>query len=87
MGMSLGRILIVDDDPQIRRVMKMTLTGEGYEVGEARSGEEAQLELRRNPYDLMLLDLNTDSETLPAYPPSGVMPLPGRLIWVSILWP
>ena len=36
--MSLGRILIVDDDPQIRRVMKMTLTGAGYEVAEARSG-------------------------------------------------
>lgn len=56
--MSLGRILIVDDEPQIRRVMKMTLTGEGYEVGEARTGEDAQEELRRNSYDLMLLDMN-----------------------------
>src|SRR5437660_3568136 len=56
--MSLGRILITDDDPQIRRVMKMTLTGEGYEVAEARSGEEPQLELRANHYDLMLLDMN-----------------------------
>ena len=56
--MSLGRILITDDDPQIRRVMKMTLTGEGYEVAEARSGEEAQIELRANHYDLMLLDMN-----------------------------
>jgi len=56
--MSLGRILIVDDDPQIRRVMKMTLTGEGYEVAEARSGEEAQMELRKSHYDLMLLDMN-----------------------------
>ena len=60
--MSLGRILVVDDDPQIRRVMKMTLTGEGYEVGEARTGEEAQEELRRNQYDLMLLDLNMPGE-------------------------
>ena len=39
--MSLGRILVVDDDPQIRRVMRTTLTGEGYEVEDARSGEEA----------------------------------------------
>ncbi len=60
--MSLGKILIVDDDPQIRRVMKMTLVGEGYEVGEARSGEEAQLELRKSQYDLMLLDMNMPGE-------------------------
>ena len=57
-GMSIGRILIVDDDPQIRRVMKMTLTSEGYEVAEARSGEEAQEELRKSHHDLMLLDMN-----------------------------
>ncbi len=44
--MSVGRILVVDDDPQIRRVMKMTLAGEGYEVADARSGEEAQEALR-----------------------------------------
>lgn len=56
--MSAGRILVVDDDPQIRRVMKMTLTGEGYEVEEARTGEEAQLMLRAGRYDLMLLDMN-----------------------------
>jgi len=30
--MSAGRILVVDDDPQIRRVMRVTLTGQGYEV-------------------------------------------------------
>lgn len=60
--MSLGRVLIVDDDPQIRRVMKMTLTGEGYEVAEARSGEEAQAELRKSHYDLMLLDMNMPGE-------------------------
>lgn len=56
--MSLGRILIVDDDPQIRRVMKMTLSGEGYEVSDAHTGEEAQEAIRANHYDLMLLDMN-----------------------------
>ena len=40
--MSLGRILVVDDDPQIRRVMKVILAGEQYEVIEARSGEAEQ---------------------------------------------
>ena len=39
--MSAGRILVVDDDPQIRRVMRVTLTGQGYEVDDATSGESA----------------------------------------------
>jgi two-component system, OmpR family, KDP operon response regulator KdpE len=56
--MSIGRILIVDDDPQIRRVMKMTLSAEGYEVEDARTGEEAQEALRDGHYDLVLLDIN-----------------------------
>ncbi|HTA66661.1 MAG TPA: response regulator transcription factor [Bryobacteraceae bacterium] len=56
--MSLGRILVVDDDPQIRRVMRTTLTGEGYEVDDARSGEEALEKLRAGRYELMLLDIN-----------------------------
>ena len=56
--MSLGRILVVDDDPQIRRVMRTTLTGEGYEVDDARSGEEALEKLRASRHDLMLLDMN-----------------------------
>ena len=56
--MSIGRILIVDDDPQIRRVMKMTLSAEGYQVEDARTGEEAQETLRASPYDLLLLDIN-----------------------------
>ena len=56
--MSAGRVLIVDDDPQIRRVLKIALAGEGYEIGEARSGEEAEERLRETRYDLMLLDMN-----------------------------
>jgi len=55
---SLGRILIVDDDPQIRRVLKIALTGEGYEVKDVRSGEDAELALRESRYDLLLLDMN-----------------------------
>ena len=31
--MSAGRILVIDDDPQIRRTMRTTLTAHGYEVG------------------------------------------------------
>src|SRR5262249_60703905 len=56
--MSAGKILIVDDDPQIRRVMKVILAGERYELAEARSGEAALLRLREFLPDLVLLDLN-----------------------------
>ena len=56
--MSAGKILVIDDDPQIRRVMKVILTGEHYEVMEARSGEGALLKFREFLPDLVLLDLN-----------------------------
>jgi two-component system KDP operon response regulator KdpE len=56
--MSAGRILVVDDDPQIRRAMRTTLTARGYEVADVRTGEEALDELRSSNYDLVLLDMN-----------------------------
>jgi len=56
--MSAGRILVVDDDPQIRRVMRVTLTGQGYEVDDARSGDDALEKLREARFDLVLLDMN-----------------------------
>src|ERR1700687_2820062 len=56
--MSEGRILVVDDDPQIRRVMKVTLTGQGYEVDDARDGEAALERLSEERFDLVLLDMN-----------------------------
>jgi two-component system KDP operon response regulator KdpE len=56
--MSAGRILVVDDDPQIRRVMRVTLTGQGYEVDDAKSGDGALEKLREHRFDLVLLDMN-----------------------------
>jgi len=56
--MSVGRVLVVDDDPQIRRAMKATLTSRGYEVSDSRTGEEALDKLRSETYDLVLLDMN-----------------------------
>jgi len=56
--MSAGRILVVDDDPQIRRVMRVTLTGQGYEVDDGKSGEAALDKLREERFDLVLLDMN-----------------------------
>lgn len=56
--MSAGKVLVVDDDPQIRRVLKVILTGERYELDEARSGESALLRFREFLPDLVLLDVN-----------------------------
>ncbi|HKV04541.1 MAG TPA: response regulator transcription factor [Candidatus Acidoferrales bacterium] len=56
--MGEGRILVVDDEPQIRRVMRSALVGEGYEVADARNGENAVERIRSEKYDLVLLDIN-----------------------------
>jgi two-component system KDP operon response regulator KdpE len=56
--MSATTILVVDDEPQIRRVMRTTLASNGYAVLEARSGEEALETLREEHPDLVLLDVN-----------------------------
>ncbi len=56
--MSAGRILVVDDDSQIRRVMRATLAARSYQVGDVRTGEEALERLRSETYDLVLLDMN-----------------------------
>ena len=56
--MSAGKVLVVDDDPQIRRVMKATLVGHGYEVIEARTGEEALEKMPAEMPNLVLLDMN-----------------------------
>jgi len=56
--MSKGRILVVDDDPQIRRVMRVTLIAQGFEVRDARSAEQAFELLEKEKFDLILLDIN-----------------------------
>src|SRR5450755_1697933 len=53
-----GRILVVDDEPQIRRVMRTALTKQNYSVTDARSGEEALGMVRQDRFDLIILDRN-----------------------------
>ncbi|MDD4953376.1 MAG: response regulator [Candidatus Omnitrophica bacterium] len=50
------KILIVDDDPDIRDVLKITLSEENYEILEASNGEEALNIINSKPVDLALLD-------------------------------
>jgi two-component system, OmpR family, KDP operon response regulator KdpE len=58
-----GRVLVVDDDPQIRRVMRTTLEARGYAVDEAGSGEQALELASAAKYDLVLLDINLPEKT------------------------
>ncbi|HSU61341.1 MAG TPA: response regulator transcription factor [Bryobacteraceae bacterium] len=51
-------ILVIDDEPQLRRAMKATLSSIGYAVVEAKTGEEALAVLDELRPDLILLDLN-----------------------------
>ena len=56
--MSAANILVVDDEPQIRRVLRSTLTAHGYVLIDAKTGEEAVDIARKSKPDLILLDLN-----------------------------
>lgn len=52
------RILVVDDDPDIRQLIRIILETNGYMVTEAYSGREALRHLRAQPnFDLMILDI------------------------------
>jgi len=56
--LSAGRILVIDDEPQIRRIMRTTLITAGYEVDDAKTAEEGLLKVRAFRPDLVLLDIN-----------------------------
>jgi len=56
--MAVSTILVVDDDPQIRRVLRTALIEHGYEATDARNGEEAIERLREEKPSLIILDMN-----------------------------
>jgi CheY-like chemotaxis protein len=54
---ALRRVLVVDDDPVIRKSFDRVLTGKGYAVITAESGEEALRKLNEEKYDLVYSDI------------------------------
>lgn len=50
-------ILVIDDETQIRRLLKITLESNGYQVQEAASAKEGMILAANHPPDLILLDL------------------------------
>ncbi|MBR42988.1 MAG: two-component system response regulator [Gemmatimonadetes bacterium] len=50
-------ILVVDDEPHIRRVLEMALSSKGYDVITAPNGIEGLQEIQQDHVDLVILDL------------------------------
>ncbi len=53
----MARILVIDDDPTVREVLRKTIAGAGHEVIEAPGGQAGIDLYRRNPADLVITDL------------------------------
>jgi DNA-binding NtrC family response regulator len=64
------RILVVDDDGEMRALLLDVLRQDGYEVAEAKDGAEAVVALRNREFDVILMDKNMPG-------PSGLDLLPG----------
>jgi len=56
--MDQERILLVDDEPDLRRMVRQYLEAEGFAVAEASNGTEALERLQKSPPDLVLLDVS-----------------------------
>jgi DNA-binding NtrC family response regulator len=64
------KVLVVDDDPEMRALLAEELRREGYEVVDAGDGGEAVLACRATEFDVILMDKNMPG-------PSGLDLLPG----------
>lgn len=52
-----GVVLVVDDDPRVRDILKDIIVGQGYEIVAVESGERAVEEMERQDFGLVFLDL------------------------------
>lgn len=55
--MSSSKILVVDDNAEIREVIRILLASEGYLIDEAKDGQEALIKVSETNYDLLILDV------------------------------
>ncbi|HET9430375.1 MAG TPA: response regulator, partial [Chitinophagaceae bacterium] len=60
--MAKREVLIIDDEPQIRKLLEITLQSNGYVVKEAISAKEGLIMASNHPPDLILLDLGLPDE-------------------------
>jgi DNA-binding NtrC family response regulator len=62
-GEGSNRILVVDDDPEMRRLLAEFLRGEGFRVHLSASGQEARRQLCEETFDHVVLDKNLPGES------------------------
>ena len=84
------QILIVDDEPDIRQLLRILLKNQGYQISEAASGDEAVQRLRDFAgFDLVIMDIMMPGMdgTRPsaAFPPPRFCSSPPRPSWGT--WP
>lgn len=53
----MAKILVIDDEPQIRTMLKDILENEGYEVIEAENGEVGIRQYKNDPTDVVITDI------------------------------
>jgi DNA-binding response OmpR family regulator len=63
LGSAPTSILFVDDDDELREIVRMQLAEEGYDVDEAVDGLVAMEKLQQRAYDLVLLDITMPVKT------------------------
>lgn len=61
--MNKNRILLVDDDPDVRLSLRMPLEAAGYKISEATNPKEGLSEIKKEKPDLLILDVMMDSAT------------------------
>lgn len=61
--MNKPEILIIDDEPQIRKLLEITLESNGYKVVQAQTGKEGVIQAANHPPDLILLDIGLPDKT------------------------
>ena len=60
--MAKTEILVIDDEPQIRKLLNITLGSNGYSVKQAASAKEGIVDVASHPPDLVILDLGLPDE-------------------------
>jgi DNA-binding response OmpR family regulator len=81
----MTRILLVDDEPKVRRIMQLALERPGYEVVTASNGEVALAELRSSLPDVLITDIEMPRMTGRALCEAIQKEFPGRTFPIFVI--
>ena len=89
----MARILVIDDDPDMRALLEQTLKSAGHEVALAADGRQGVDQYRANPADLVITDLympgqeglETIIELRKRFPEAAIMAMSGRATAATML--